>query len=360
MDDIRHYQKIGLSLSKIPHAQVHIIARDTTYELTENVRNVFFHSLQPVSPTLIERFFSTFRILGLLLKIKPNFIVACTQELLFISVLSKFLFGSKLVYDIQENYAANTKASSKGNPVFRQLLATWIRAKENLLSHFIDKFWLAEKCYTQELKFLKNNYLILENKSLEFRRVNKIQLASKPLIHILFSGTLAVETGILEALELTEALHNLDSRYRLKIIGCCHQKDILKKLSETTKQQPYIDLKVSKCPLSHQEIQEEIFISDLAIISNRLASHIQNKYPTKLYEYMTAGLPLLLQKNEPWTALCHEFENHVSVDYQKLNPIEIHEAIQNMVFYPNGNLNAKKHTWQFAEEKILTDCLTRL
>jgi glycosyltransferase involved in cell wall biosynthesis len=351
LDDVRHFQKLGNSLAKLPNVYVHILGRETTYQIPKTGSNITFRVLFPSQGNLFQRLIAPWRLFFYLVKVKPEQVISCTNELLIVIILYKILFGTKIVYDIQENYAENIRNKANLGFIAKSVIATYIRSIEIICAKFIDQFWLAEACYERELPFVKGKFITLENKSLFFRHREAISLRSNKVIHLLFSGTIAKENGIFEAIELAHALHKIDNRYRLTIVGCCHQPETaieLEKLALTYKS--FISLIHNTIPIEYRLIQENVLKADIGLICYQTQPNFKNKMPTKLYEYTTAGLPILLQNNPKWNRFCDDYKNAITIDFQNFNPIEIHQSIQNAIFYPNGNNLAKQHTW---EEEVL-------
>jgi len=351
LDDVRHFQKLGISLAKLPNVHVHILGREVTNPIPETESNITFQAIFPSQGSLFQRLLAPWKLFKYLVKVKPEQVISCTNELLTVIILYKILFGIKIVYDIQENYAENIRNKTNLGSISKSIIATFIRSKETICAKFIDQFWLAEACYEQELPFVKAKFIILENKSLFFRHREVISLRSNAIINLLFSGTIAKENGIFEAIELANALFKIDNRYRLTIVGCCHQPETateLEKLALTHK--AFISLIHNTIPIEYRLIQENVLKADIGLICYQPQQNFQDKMPTKLYEYTTAGLPILLQNNPKWNRFCEDYKNAIPIDFQNFNPIKIHQSIQNTIFYPNGNNLAKEHIW---EEEVL-------
>ena len=347
LDDVRHFQKLGKSLAKRPNVHIHILGREVAYPIPKTESNLTFHAIFSSQGNLFKRLLAPWKLFQYLIKVKPEQVIACTNELLIVIILYKILFGTKIVYDVQENYAENILNKPNLGFIAKLIIATYIRTKETICSKFIDQFWLAEDCYEQELPFVKGKFLILENKSLFFKYKEAISLRSNQTIHLLFSGTIAKENGIFEAIRLVDALHKIDCRYHLTIIGCCHQPETaleLEKLVLTHK--AFISLNYNTIPIEYRLIQENVLKADIGLICYQPQNNFKNKMPTKLYEYTTAGLPILLQNNPKWEQFCEVYKNAIIIDFQHFNAIKIHQSIQNTIFYPNGNELAKEQTWE--------------
>ncbi len=352
LDDVRHYHKLGLSLAKISNANLFIAARATPYQADSKRENICFHAISPVQPRFIQRLLAPFKFGVYLLKVKPAIIIACTHELLIVIILYRIIFGAKILYDVQENYALNLQENKRFPSWLTQLLSYWIRAKERLCTSLVSQFWLAETCYLEEMPFMRPKATVFENKSLFFGPPKDLFPASLPLIRLLFSGTIAKENGIFEAVQLAVGLHAIDARYQLHIIGCCHNASVEKEIRlVVSPYSEFIHLKISSIPFGYEAIQETIAASHIGLVPYRPQRNFRDKIPTKLYEYTAASLGIVLQDNSIWTQFCAPFQNALSIDFQQIDAMKIHTGIQNLRLMPATNSDQSLF-WVSEEEKL--------
>ena len=105
----------------------------------------------------IKRLIVPIHIFRKLLKLKPELIIVTTAELLIVSILNKILFGTKIIYDLQENYYRNIAFTDAYPSMVRYPIAIITKIIEYVTSVFIDHFILAEKVYEKQLKFIGKN-----------------------------------------------------------------------------------------------------------------------------------------------------------------------------------------------------------
>ena len=77
---------------------------------------------------------------------------------------------------------------------------------------------------------------------------------------------------------------------------------------------PYITFIGGDQLVPHEEIISQIMGADFGIICYPTSPHTKNKIPTKLYEYLSAQLPILLQEHKPWLALCEPFNAALQIN----------------------------------------------
>lgn len=336
LDDVRHFYKLGKTLASLPDVELFILARNTSYPLAKE-RNIVFKAINSTSSSLFNRYFAPLRFLVELFKLRPLVVIVSTHELLRFAVLGKFILGYRLVYDVQENYRMNIKTNRTYNGLLQKMLSLDVWLSETIAKPFVVQFWLAEACYLQELSIPSNRSFVFENKALVSQKVNNISLKEKKEIIIVFSGTVAEENGIWESIVLTDKLYALDERFRLQVVGCCHHTLLLQKLISATEGRSYIQLEISSLPLSYPVILKAMQQADIGLIAYQDQVNFKSKMPTKLYEYVALGKPILLPHNPLWKGYLASFECSVSLDFNRIDAKEVYEQLMETTFYPKGN-----------------------
>lgn len=319
VDETRMFEKIGSSLAQVGH-DVHIIGFPATSAAhpTIHFRTVAPHPFKRLSLT---RLFASLRVLRMVLKLKPNYFIITTHELLVTALWCKLLTGCKVLYDVQENYYRNIRYTKAFPAGVRTVVAAWVRLKERLLQPIISIYLMAEKGYAEELPFTKP-YLVLENKITKAVADQYRKKEQTGYTHLLFTGTLAETTGVFEAIRLTEELHKQDTAITLTIIGHAPSAVVHQKLLNITMQRTFIHYKGSEQPIPHEAILNEIRKADFGIIWYPPNPSTACSVPTKLYEYMGLNLPVLISHNAQSEALVKQNKAGLilsqNTDYQDL------------------------------------------
>jgi hypothetical protein len=328
-DDTRMLEKMAVSLANTGKWNVHVIGSGTQ---APQVPNITFHLLGSFKRVSIKRLMTPWRVLNLLFRIKPGQVIITTHELLFPGVIYKLLTGSKLYYDIQENYKLNILNTNAFPPILRIVVAIIVRAVEWLTSPFIKHFFLAEKTYSNELPFLGKKYTVLENKALlpaSFKR--KVDTSK---VNLLFSGTLDFSTGVFEAITLAKKLNEQSGNVSLTIIGFAATEKVREMIREAVKQHAFIETIGIDQPVPHSQILQAIRGATAGIIYYPHAAHTANRIPTKLYEYLAAQLPILYDTKATWRAIPEQWQAGVPVDFYSPNETTIRGALTSVSFYP--------------------------
>jgi len=288
------FEKLAMSLAGNCDFEIYVIGQ-ASKAITAH-QGIQFIGLNPVNRLAIGRWLLSLRILLKTIKVKPKLLIANTHELLIVSIANRILFGTRIVYDIQENYYRNILYGEAFPWYLRRPLALWVRFKEKITSPLLHHFILAEKSYEKELTFIGNRYTILENKTVPPKAISRPSISKK--INLLFSGTIAESTGIFEAITLAEKLHQKDNRIHLTIIGYCALTSTREKVTEAISGKPWVTLKGLNHLVPHQEVLAEIITANFGIIYYPPSPHTEGSVPTKVYEYMAYQLPILTWQNQ--------------------------------------------------------------
>jgi len=368
VNDTRMFEKMGVSLAQSGQYEVHIIGYPSDSSIGDP--NVHFHPLPRFKRLSIARVIARIKALKFIIEVKPELLIVTTHELLEVAILIRILFGTKIIYDIQENYWRNILFTDAFPKIIRPLIALFVRLKEWMASPFFSQFLLAEKCYENELGFIKNKFAVIENKCKVppgFQRK-----PNKEFIELIFTGTIAESTGIFQAITLAKKLHAAESKIRLTIIGYCSRQKVLLQIEDEVSKNPFIRLIGGKNLVSHSVIMSAIATANFGIISYPISRHTENRIPTKLYEYLACQLPILLQNHKPWIETSKPFDAAIEINLEQSHIEPILKQIFIRSFYSNisstkvrEDTNSGHHqnlvnsnvydtlTWQYEEGKIL-------
>ncbi|WP_028980639.1 glycosyltransferase [Sporocytophaga myxococcoides] len=353
VNETRMYEKFAKSLLKLNDVEIHIAGFSPTQNFIPESQ-IFFHTLFSASRLHVSRLSVQIKLLRLLLKVKPQVTIITTHEILLVSILYKIIYGTTLIYDVQENYYRNIRFTPTFPPLVRNIIASGVRLLEILTRPFIDFYFLAERNYESEFSFTRNKSCVVENK---FKNEGitpvikqEIKLNPKNSLRFLYSGTIAEVYGIFKTIELVKKLHEINSNITLTVIGYSPKNEILKKIKIEIKDYPFINLIGGDSPVAHSEILNEIQNSDIGILSYLPNKSTENCIPTKLYEYLSFYLPMIIPPNPIWTSITGSYNAATTYDFNKSNPEDLLEKLSKHVFYTSKPQNT---TWNSEEIKLL-------
>lgn len=311
-------EKLGATLAQNDYA-VTVIGYAATGTLPSNIT---FRSLGSFRRLSFTRWWSRWRVFRLAFSARPDVFIFSTYELIFPALLLKIISGTRVVYDVRENYYRNIVHSEGLTFLLRRPLAMLVRGIEKVTAPMIDHYFLAERGYESEFRFHRGGWTVLENKSLpispEQRQAGR---------RLLFSGTLSESTGVFRAIHLAGILHGVDRSVTLTIAGYAATDSIRRRIREATKGVDFIKLVGIDHLVPHGEIVSQIQQANAGIIAYLPHPHTQNAVPTKLYEYLTACLPVLCDPQWPWVSSFSSTGLLVTLDFEKPNAASILERL---------------------------------
>jgi hypothetical protein len=262
------------------------------------------------------------RLLG---QLRPRLVVVHAPELLPLTLLWRALGRQRqFIYDIRENYALNVSTQGVYGGLAQHGLASGLRWVEGLAARRAAALTLAEASYAAELPFLgllPSRVVVLENKY-QPAPTEQLPTAPRPLpppnepLRLLYSGTISELNGLRAAVGLAEALHaGWPGGALLILIGFCQRPELLAELARWQAQGLPIELIGGVTAVPHAAIVAEIRRSHLGLALYEPHPSTWRCRPTKLFEYLAHGLPVLIPENSLWEALITEHDAGLSGDF---------------------------------------------
>jgi glycogen(starch) synthase len=357
VDDTRMRGKFAKTLLGWPLAEVHIAGRGRSSDGPPRAGDVAHVTPHPIfwgTRLSLNRLAAQYRYWHLLRTLRPDLVIVHAPELLPLTLLWRALGrGRQFAYDIRENYALNVGTQQVYRGWLKRGLAAGLRGVEGTAARQAAAVLLAEASYADELPFLAgllpSRVLVLENKY-EPGSSENLPTVAQPLpaatepVRLLFSGTISELNGVQEAVMLAEALHSAwPGGAVLTIIGFCQQPAPLSALNLLIGQvnitQPGLVTLIGGAePVPHARIVAEMRRAHLGLLPYRPHPSTWRCRPTKLFEYLAHGLPVLVPDNALWTSMVQAYDAGVIVDFGQ--PAQAAATVANALltahFYPAG------------------------
>jgi glycosyltransferase involved in cell wall biosynthesis len=233
------------------------------------------------------------------------------------------------------------------------------RLTEKLGFPFIDEIIIAEDSYIKNYVNEKHKVLALRNYPiLSYAASTPVPKNSR--VSVVYVGGIARARG---ALELVEAIGLLKPKYEnilLTLVGplppdALRQK--IKKLLEKYAIQNNVNLTGS---IKHEDIYHILASSHIGVAILHPEPNYTESLPTKLFEYMVAGLPVIASNFPLWKEIIEGNKCGICVD--PLRPKEIAGAVEYLVEHPmeanNMGENGRKavlanYNWEQEGAKLL-------
>lgn len=353
VDDTRNFEKIARTISNTNKYEINIIGFSIKKEISHP--NITFHPVFRFGRTNIKRLSVSFKILKIILKVKPELLIVTSPEILIVSVLYKILFGAKIIYDVQENYYRNIVYTRTYPFLLKFPIATLIRFLEMTSSPFVDRFFLAEKIYKDQLKFTTHNSLIIENKAIIPRTENAENKSIKKEITFLYSGTIAEHYGIFNAIHFIDKLKSANYLVKLVIAGYSAQKTTFQKLKAAINNKEYIQFVGGQELVPHDQIIEAMQQADFCILPYQPSKSTDGRIPTKLFECLAMEKPVIISPNLAWNVIIMRNNAGIIYDFKKPELLPL-EKLQEK-FY--GNNLSSTYRWE-SISNILTEEIQKI
>jgi glycosyltransferase involved in cell wall biosynthesis len=357
-DDIRLFQKLALSWLEIGF-QIFCFGSQSSLETQKNYPQVTFYCVYKHARLHWQRALVGFRIFWHLCRIRPQMVICGAVELLPFCVLFKILAflcfrRVYLCYDVQENYASNILFTENYTKIFRGLLAKLVNMCQWVCGWGVDKFFLAEKCYVQELSFLRNRFLVLENKfsqnSIVQANFEKKETTDNSVLQILHAGTLSTEYGTEKVLEVAQFLSQQNISYKLHIIGRCSYEKLYHKLQSLAQNSIFTNISLS--PIAYEHILAAYAHTHIVLMPYQVNKAYQNRIPTKFYEAMAHNVWIWVQENAAWRRFFQEYgyEKVVFTDFWSESPS--FDILPQISFLEEKSYANPNIFWENEKEKI--------
>ncbi len=358
--------KFAETLLARPGVQVHVAGRAAA-ATAEEFGGVHRHRLFAGARLSLGRLLAQYRYWWLLGWLRPALVVVHAPELLPLTLLWQGLgrvLGQRrqFIYDIRENYALNVRTQQVYGGGLRRVLAAGLRWVEGAAAQQAAAVILAEASYADELPFLAAlppaRVLVLENKYQpqpgEPPPPARPAPAPTEPLRLLYSGTISELNGVHEALALAAALHGRwPGGARLTVVGCCQQPALLTELQALAAQHPeWLTLRAGAAPVPHAEIVNEIRRTHFGLLPYRPHPSTWRCRPTKLFEYLAQGLPVLLPPNALWTDLATAHRAGISLNFEDAPAAAaaVQAAATAWDFYPAGP--PPQASWASEDKKL--------
>lgn len=347
IDDTRNFEKIARSLSNTNEYDINIIGFSTINIPSD--QKITFHPIFNFNRASIKRLWASVKIGKKLLELKPELIIVTAAELLPVSLMFKILFGTKIIYDIQENYYRNIIYTNTYPAILRYPVALLLRAVEIVSSSVIDYAILAEKIYQIQMRYLSAKVLIIDNKALIPSQLKNLPKIKSDKIVMVYSGTIAEHYGIFDAVNFIKRLKTKVKNIVLIIIGFAAQGNVYQKLLKSIEGLDYITIIGGATLVPHDQILMQMKGADFCLLPYKKNKSTEGRIPTKLYECLAMEIPVIIAPNPAWDTIIDEYNAGILFDFNADTEI----VIQNLNETYYGKSLSSDFEWGSSADRLL-------
>lgn len=262
------------------------------------------------------------------------------------------LRGYKVIYDVHEDVPRQIMSKTWIPGFLKTTLSYLVEKMESLASGFFDRIITAEPVTYN--RFPKERTVLVRNYSIP----DELSPAdmSKKQNNIIYAGSITEIRGIRQLVKAL-ALVPEEFKVRLKLAGTFTPRTLMDEMQklpgwEKVDYAGWVDRKRLAALMAESKIG--------MIVLNPVPKYLE-AYPTKLFEYMSAGLPSVISDFPLWEEIMEEYQCGLTAD--PMDPQAIADAIVWMLTHPEkaaimgaNGLRAvrEKHNWQNEEKKLIS------
>ena len=306
--DPRIYYKQVLTLASAGYEVYYITPKEAEIETPPNV-----HCLYLPRPTgLFSRLKNLLISFKLVLRSRAPIFHFHDPELLLSGVILKIFWRKKVIFDIHELTFDAILYKEYLHPLIRKPISIFYKFLEMGCIKIFDHIILAEACYSDY--YNTNKKTIIQNYiPAKFVLERPPESIPRKTVELVYIGSVTNLRGINEMIELANLLQGKID-FRIQIIGEFESSELREKIETQLS-----DLDLSARVILHgkklftkgHEIVEQCQVGLLFMhpIENNLTS-----LPTKIYEYMSKGLAIIMSDFPNYTEFNSEYGSGLNVD----------------------------------------------
>jgi glycosyltransferase involved in cell wall biosynthesis len=346
--DTRIFHKQAKTLTKAGY-DVTLIARHDRDEVVDGIKIIAL----PKPRNRFWRMLGTWRVFRLALRQKADVYHFHDPELLPAGLLLKMMTKGRVIYDVHEDVPKDILTKRWLPSIARKPVAFLVDILEKKASSRLDYIVTATDNIRKNFKGLTkvvtiNNYPILQ----EFRPTS---ISVPGQVIVIYTGLLCEERGISEIVRAMAYL-KIFKNVKLRLYGVFDTANYQEKVTKLEGFERVEYFGWIKPEFLWQKISEA-FIGIVCFHPD--PNHVY-AMPTKLFEYMAAGLPVIASDFALWKEIVEG--NSCGLTVNPLNPEEIAGAITYLLDHPeeakkmgdNGRRAViEKYNWEKEGEKLL-------
>jgi len=267
------------------------------------------------------------------------------------------LKGKQVIYDMHENVPKQISDKGWINPVLKKIVAKCVSVSERIFLAGIPVIF-AETSYRKDYRWVKTSTCVLNMPLIDQLDQKKSTSSKKLEFAVGYMGSVSEKRGILTTLKALEVLKKDGVIVRFECVGPVYgysPKQLLELCEDYNLDKVFFHGKMAAINGWSIIKKCDIGIATLHPIPNYVES-----YPTKIFEYMAMGLPVITSNFPLYKKIIVNSKCGICVD--PLNPREIAHAINNFIANPklvadmgaNGRKAVEEiYNWQNEEKKLL-------
>lgn len=335
-NDIRIFIKQCCTLAKKDFDVHYVVPNSKSYKKN----NVNIHGIDSKNSSRIRRMFKTTKLVyKTALNINADVYHFHDPELIPIGLKLKRK-GKKVIYDVHEDIPRSILSKKYINPIFKKPISKTFEAYEKYAARKFDRIVTATPFINQRFKLINdgtvnvNNYPILKELYSEKKSKSKRQSQK----YVSYVGGFSENRG---SSQIIRAANNFDCM--LKVAGPISNSSIKKEI-EVHPNITYLSI------INRKEVKELLQNSIAGLVTFLPEPNHINAQPNKMFEYMSAGIPVIASNFSLWKDIIETHNCGICVDPE--SPEDIKNAVNYLLENPNQVIEMGKNGRKAIEQKF--------
>jgi len=274
-------------------------------------------------------------------------------ELIILGLFLKLL-GKRVIYDVHEDVPRQVLSKYWISKGFRAIIAKIVELIESFASYIFDGTVGATPQIAS--RFPYDKAVVVQNFPLKDELI--LELNTPYMLRPNFVGYIGGISIIRGIFEMVRAMESLPEKLNVRLVlaGSFSPLEIRDEVSQLSgwKKVQFLGW------LSRNEIRELLDKLKIGLCILHPTANYRVSYPVKLFEYMSAGIPVVASNFPLWKEIVEGNQCGICVD--PLNPEEIARAIEYLITHPdeaqrmgeNGRKAVmEKYNWESESKKLI-------
>lgn len=245
---------------------------------------------------------TNYNLFSLLWKSDYNIYHFHDPELLFLSIILK-LKRKTIIFDMHEDVSKQIINKEWIPLILRRILSYIFSKIEKVLPHILDYIIVAEDSYTKKYEDIPNIEVI---HNFPFKQQHYKKDYRFATFNMVYLGNIRIVRGMEECLKIVKIAKDNNLNIKLIIIGYFADKVTESRYYQLIQMYDINDNIILYNRLPNDKVYKILRDCSLGLAILHPIKNYMGSYPTKLFEYMSVGLPVIASNFDLWRKIIDE------------------------------------------------------
>lgn len=351
--DARILYKETKSLAKYYQIDLYAIGDGA---ITNKEENIYIHPLKRRSR--LTRVLTIIQLKKQIKKSEAKFYHFHDPELLFlVKFIRKNKVGAIIIYDMHENFPKAILSKNWIPKFMRKKVSVLAQIVEKKILLKVDGVIFAEQSYKKYYPEILDKAIDIYNYPLFINKREKNR--NGKCLNLIYIGRIAKIRGVFTILEvITQIKKESNMDIKLTLIGSVDAK-LFKEINDYINRNNIADSVKYKDYIAYTKIWDYYSSADIGICLLHPVPNYLESLATKMFEYMAAGLPMIVSNFPTWEVLVENNKCGFAVSPFNVDTIKskIYQLRDNKLRNDMGNAGRKayehKYNWSLEDKKLI-------